>query len=92
MGGRLEDEEGRAAFMTTSCYFCKGRVIEEVTSVDFWWGDDLKIIEDVPADICQQCGEKYIKAEVYKEMERLAQGSSHAVRRLSVDVMRYSAA
>ena len=92
MGNRLENQKEGQAAMSTPCYFCKGQVSEQVTSVDFWWGDDLKIIENVPADVCQQCGEKYIKAEVYKEMERLAKGSGQAVRRLSVDVMRYSPA
>jgi YgiT-type zinc finger domain-containing protein len=78
--------------MTTSCYFCKGKIVEQVTSVDFWWGDDLKIIENVPAGVCQQCGEKYFSPEVYKEMERLAKSPGRAVSRLSVDVLRYSPA
>ena len=43
----------------------------------------IKIIENVPAEICQQCGEKYIKAEVYKEMERLARGPTTAARPVS---------
>ncbi len=78
--------------MTQSCYFCKGKVAQQPTSVDFWWGDDLKIIENVPAGICTQCGEKYFDSPVYKEMERLAKWGSEAVRRFSVDVVRYSAA
>lgn len=78
--------------MTHSCYFCKGKVVQQPTSVDFWWGDDLKIIENVPAGICTQCGEKYFDSQVYKQMERLTKGSGSAMRRLSVDVVRYSAA
>ncbi len=78
--------------MMKSCYFCKGTVALQPTSVDFWWGDDLKIIENVPAGVCLQCGEKYFESGVYKELERLASGTSKAVRRLSVDVLRYSTA
>ena len=78
--------------MTESCYFCKGTVVRQSTTVDFWWGDDLKIIENAPAGVCTQCGEKYFDALVYKRMERLAKEDSEAVRRLSVDVVRYSAA
>ena len=78
--------------MSPSCYFCKGRVVEETTNVDFWWGKDLKIIENVPAGICHQCGEKYFKAEVYRQMERLAKGAGPPDRRISVEVMLYSAA
>ena len=78
--------------MSTPCYFCKGKVVEQMTSVDFWWGDDLKIIENVPAGICQQCGEKYFSPEVYEGMERLAKGPAPAASHLSVDVLRYSPA
>ena len=78
--------------MTHSCYFCKGKVVLQPTSVDFWWGDDLKIIENVPAGVCTQCGEKYFDSSVYKQMERLAKGSAETERRFSVDVVRYSAA
>jgi YgiT-type zinc finger domain-containing protein len=78
--------------MMQSCYFCKGKVVQQPTSVDFWWGDDLKIIENVPAGVCTQCGEKYFEAPVYKQMERLAKGAGEAVRRFAVDVVRYSAA
>ena len=78
--------------MSPSCYFCKGRVVEETTNVDFWRGKDLKIIENVPAGICHQCGEKYFKAEVHRQMERLAKGAGLPDRRISVEVMRYSAA
>ena len=78
--------------MTKTCFFCKGAVVEQPTTVDFWWGEDLKVIENVPAGVCQQCGEKYFTGNVYGEMERLAKGAGHAVRHLSVDVLRYSPA
>lgn len=78
--------------MMRTCYFCKGTVVSQSTSVDFWWGEELKIIENVPAGVCQQCGEKYFDSHVYRAMERLAQGTGSPIRRLSVDVMRYSAA
>ena len=86
-----ETKQRRTAMMRT-CYFCKGKVVNQPTSVDFWWADELKIIENVPAGVCQQCGEKYFEGNVYKEMERLAKGAGGAVRRLSVDVVRYSPA
>jgi YgiT-type zinc finger domain-containing protein len=51
--------------MMTECYFCKGRVEQQKVDVDFRWGRKLKVIEDVPAGVCQQCGEKYFEASVY---------------------------
>jgi len=43
------------------CYFCKGKIEEKRVRVDFRWGDELVVIEDVPAEVCQQCGEKYFR-------------------------------
>ena len=54
-----------------NCSFCGGEVVEKKVSVDFRWGDDLVIIEDVPAGVCNQCGEKYFTAEVSRKMEKL---------------------
>lgn len=74
-------------------FFCQGTVAEHRTDVDFWWGDDLKIIEQVPAGVCQQCGKKYFEGHVYREMERLARGAGQTVvRRLAVDVLRFTPA
>jgi len=55
------------------CHFCGGEVLEKRVTVDYRWGEELvAIIENVPAGVCQTCGEQYFKAEVIKEMERLA--------------------
>jgi YgiT-type zinc finger domain-containing protein len=76
----------------TECYFCKGRVEQQKVDVDFRWGHKLKVIEDVPAGVCQQCGEKYFEAAVYKVMERLAASRAKPVARLTIEVMRFKEA
>ena len=52
----------------------------------------LKVIEDVPAGVCQQCGEKYFEAAVYKVMEELAASQIKPVTRLTVDVVHFQRA
>jgi len=74
--------------MADQCFFCKGKLAQEKVSVDFRWGKDLIVIEDVPAMVCRQCGEKYFDAEVYKEMERLAKGRIKPLKRLTIDVIK----
>ncbi|MCX5861818.1 MAG: type II toxin-antitoxin system MqsA family antitoxin [Deltaproteobacteria bacterium] len=55
------------------CHFCRGEVVEKKITVDYRWGEDLiALIENVPTGVCQICGEQYFKAEIVKEMERLA--------------------
>ena len=78
--------------MITECYFCKGEVARENVQVDFRWGHTLKVIEDVPAGVCQQCGEKYFEAAVYKAMEELAASQTKPIARLTVDVVQFQRA
>ena len=55
------------------CHFCGGEVEERRITVDYRWGEQLlAILEKVPAGVCQICGEQYFKAQVVKEMEKLA--------------------
>ncbi|MBI4517306.1 MAG: type II toxin-antitoxin system MqsA family antitoxin [Deltaproteobacteria bacterium] len=58
---------------TESCYFCRRGVLERRrVTVDFRWGDELTVIENVPATVCNECGEQYYAANVVRQMERFA--------------------
>ena len=75
--------------MLTKCYFCGGSVKEEDVSVDFWWGEKLVIFEAVPAKVCQQCGERFFEAAVYKEMERVAQVEVKPSKSIVVNIVNF---
>ena len=87
MGTGFKDKE--EVRMLTRCYFCGGKVREQRVDVDFWWGDKLVISEGVPARVCQQCGEKFFGAEVYKEMESMVQREATPLARITVDVINF---
>ena len=54
------------------CTFCGGRVQERLVTKVCWWGDQLvAVVENVPAGVCDQCGERYYKAYVLKEIEAM---------------------
>ena len=54
------------------CTFCGGRVQERQVPKACWWGDQLvAIVENVPAGVCDQCGERYYQAHVLKEIETM---------------------
>ena len=56
-----------------ACYFCgKGILEDKKVTVDFRWGNKLIVIEEVPAKVCNECGERYYSAEISKEMEKIA--------------------
>ena len=57
---------------TKSCVICEGDVVEQRVTVvypDRQGGQ--RVIHNVPAGVCQQCGERYISAEVALAIERI---------------------
>ena len=56
----------------TTCYFCKGKVTEGHIQHIHRWGEQVFILENVPAEICQQCGEVYFAPDVLAEMDKIA--------------------
>ena len=51
------------------CSFCGGEVKEESVELDYRYKEELYIFRDVPAGVCQQCGEKYLTARAAKAIE-----------------------
>lgn len=58
-------------------------------TIDYRWGKELFVIEDVPAGLCDQCGEKYLDSSVYKELEALVKTDVRPMTRVTVDVLAY---
>ena len=77
--------------MLNKCYFCAATVIPQRVTVDYRWGDALVVVKDVPAGVCQQCGEKYLSSGVYKELEKLAKTKEHLIDKMTVDVLTFEA-
>lgn len=74
------------------CHFCGGEVTEKRITVDYRWGEKLvAIIENVPAGVCQVCGEQYFKAEIVKEMEALSRSQENPKEIVGVPLRELSA-
>lgn len=70
--GRNASEKNCSGTSET-CYFCSRGIVEEKhVTVDFRWGEELVIIENVPAKVCNECGERYYAAKVVRQMEQIA--------------------
>ena len=60
------------AAMPEPCYFCwRGIVEEKRVTVDLRGGGMLVSLENVPAKVCHECGERYYAASVVRQMEQL---------------------
>lgn len=75
-----------------TCYFCQKGILEDrCVTVDFRWGKELTIIEEVPAKVCNECGERYYSADTSRKMEKMAtQKKAHRV--IEVPLIRFQSA
>ncbi|MBM3241893.1 type II toxin-antitoxin system MqsA family antitoxin [Candidatus Poribacteria bacterium] len=70
MGKQLQDPEGEKMNNTVDrCDLCGGELKPDKTTLEIWRGEELLVIKDVPADVCQQCNEAYISANVSERLD-----------------------
>jgi len=72
--------------MVTRCYFCGGKTKRGRVRAENWWGDTLAFVENVPAWVCEDCGEPYFEAETC----RLRQAPPPARQTIQVPVYAFS--
>ena len=73
------------------CAVCDTPLTEKLVNQDFWIGGQLIIVENVPAGVCPQCGEKVVKAAVGRHLAALVRDSSRIAKaaRISVPALAY---
>ena len=73
------------------CDLCGGELLTSETSLDVWRGKNLIVFSDLPADVCQQCGEAYFSAEISEKLDHfLTEHQQHRPNRY-IPVPEYSA-
>ena len=85
----IDGEKGNDTMKRTynDCHFCGGQVSEQRITVDYRWGEDLiTVIKDVPAGVCEVCGEQYFKAKIVKAMEKTAHSRNRPKEVLQIPV------
>lgn len=72
------------------CMICKqGKTLDGYTTVTLNRGDSSIIIKEVPAQICENCGEYYLFEKVSEQVLNLA--SEAIERNTEVEVLRFAA-
>ena len=54
-----------------TCFFCKGQTVETTTKFIVDLGQCVVIVKNVPARVCQQCGEASFSDEVAQQLEKI---------------------
>jgi YgiT-type zinc finger domain-containing protein len=73
----------------SDCFFCGGAVREQRIGREVWWHGRLHLIEDVPVGVCDQCGEKFIRPDVAKAIDRMLAGDVSPDRIVEVPAYRW---
>ena len=72
------------------CSFCGGEVKEKEVELDYRYKGQLYLFRDVPAGVCQQCGEKYLVASTAKAIEQEIQTKKEWTETVSVPIASFS--
>lgn len=76
-----------------TCHVCGEQMTEQMIQQDFWVKRELLVIENVPAGVCPQCGEKVVRADVGQQLALLLANSKRISqsRTLAVPVLNFDA-
>lgn len=71
------------------CHVCGEQMQEKHIKQDFWIKGNLIVIEDVPAGVCPQCGEKIVNAVTGQQIAALLADTKtvQKARKISVPVI-----
>jgi YgiT-type zinc finger domain-containing protein len=69
------------------CEFCGSETVEKKVKRLHWYKKKLYIVENVPAQVCRECGERYFHSQVLDEIDRMLETDYVVKERLEVEVM-----
>jgi len=73
-----------------TCVLCKnGETHPGTVTVTLERGKTVVVVRDVPADVCENCGEYYLDSSVAQEVYQRAEAA--VARNAEVEILRYAA-
>jgi len=54
-----------------SCILCQGQLKKELVKYTLFYKEKWIIVENVPAQVCQQCGEKLFEPEIVDKLQKV---------------------
>ena len=89
----VKSERGENMNNPGKCYFCiKGNLNRKNVDIVRYWGKELIALNDVPALVCDQCGEKYFDAKVSHKIDQRIQDAlkrKSTVQKIDVPVVQF---
>ncbi|TAL27306.1 MAG: YgiT-type zinc finger protein [Nitrospirae bacterium] len=70
------------------CEFCGGQTTKKKVKRQHWLHRRLYIVENVEAEVCSECGERYFHAKVLDGIDNLLESIHTVKEKLEVEVVR----
>ena len=67
------------------CAFCQGDLQEKLITYPTKYEDRVVIIENVPAQVCTQCGETVLRPDVAEKLQKIVWGKVPQPKTVEVD-------
>ena len=64
--------------------------MERKTAHVHCWGDKIILFQNVPAEVCKQCGENYFKPEVMEAFDKATEHLERIKRTIEIPVVPFS--
>jgi len=69
------------------CEFCGGKTARKRVRKQHWIRSSLYLVENVEAEVCKECGERYFHAKALDAIDRLLEGKHKVKKSLQVEVV-----
>ena len=69
------------------CEFCGGQTVKKKVKRQHWLHSKLYIIENVEAEVCSECGERYFHAKILDEIDRVLEAEHEVKDEMVVEVV-----
>ena len=69
------------------CDFCGGTTAKKTVKKQHWLKAKLYIVENVEAEVCTQCGERYFHAKTLDAIGKLLESDHEVSKRMNVEVV-----
>ena len=82
----------KSSYNYGECHVCGERMEARLIKQGFWIKDKLILVEDIPAGVCTQCGEKVVNADVGQRIAVLMGDTKRLreARTMSIPVIRFA--
>jgi len=70
-----------------NCEFCEGQTVGKKVKRQHWLHGKLYIVENVEAEVCSECGERYYHATTLENIDNLLETDHEVKEHMDVEVV-----